>query len=92
VIAYLVGVGLLLLTAATILDWFFDQPRYVAIIGPVHGVLYMIYLALTVDLALKGRWSWPGTILVMAMGTVPFLSFVAERAVTARVRTRLVDR
>jgi integral membrane protein len=85
VIAYLVGVGLLLLTVATVLNWGFDQPQFSAIIGPIHGVLYMAYLALTVDLAIKARWSWPGTLLIMFMGTIPFFSFVAERRVTHRV-------
>ncbi|MBO0839315.1 MAG: DUF3817 domain-containing protein, partial [Sciscionella sp.] len=85
VIAYVVGVGLLALTVATILDLGFDTHGPVAIIGPLHGFLYMIYLALAVDLALKARWSLPGTLLVMLAGTIPFLSFVAERAVTRRV-------
>jgi hypothetical protein len=34
-------------------------------------------------LALKARWSVVKTLLVMAAGTVPLMSFVAERRVTA---------
>jgi integral membrane protein len=85
VIAYIVGVGLLALTVATIMDWVFGIPQAAAIIGPLHGFLYMIYLALGVDLALKCRWSVGGSILVLLAGTIPFLSFVAERQVTRRV-------
>jgi len=84
-IAYIVGVGLLALTVATILDWGFHIPQYAAIVGPLHGFLYMIYLALGIDLALKARWSVVGTLLVLLSGTIPFLSFVAERQVTKRV-------
>jgi integral membrane protein len=47
----------------------------------------MIYVALGVDLALKSRWSVPGTLLVLIAGTIPFLSFVAERQVTHRTRS-----
>ncbi|HJP79531.1 MAG TPA: DUF3817 domain-containing protein [Pseudonocardiaceae bacterium] len=86
VIAYIVGIGLLLLTVATILDWGFHIPQYAAIIGPLHGFLYMIYLGLGIDLALKARWSIVGSLLVLLAGTIPFLSFVAERQVTKRVR------
>jgi integral membrane protein len=86
VIAYVVGVGLLALTVATILDWGFGIPQYAEVIGPVHGFLYMIYLVLGIDLALKSRWSIVGTVLVLLAGTIPFLSFVAERQVTTRVR------
>jgi integral membrane protein len=46
----------------------------------------MIYLAIAVDLALKSRWSIVGTLLVLISGTIPFLSFVAERQVTRRVK------
>lgn len=85
VIAYIVGIGLLALTAATILDWGFHIPQYAAVIGPMHGFLYMIYLGLGIDLALKARWSVVGSVLVLLAGTIPFLSFVAERQVTRRV-------
>jgi len=86
VIAYTVGVGLLLLCVATVLDWGFHQPTMAEIVGPMHGFLYMIYLALGIDLALKARWSVVGTLLVLISGTIPFLSFVAERQVTSRIR------
>ncbi len=85
IIAYIVGIGLLALTVATILDWGFHIPQYAAIIGPLHGFLYMIYLGLGIDLALKARWSVVGSLLVLLAGTIPFLSFVAERQVTRRV-------
>ncbi|HWE91665.1 MAG TPA: DUF3817 domain-containing protein [Pseudonocardiaceae bacterium] len=87
VMAYTVGVGLLLLCVATALDWGFHQPRMAEIVGPLHGFLYMIYLAMAVDLALKARWSWKGAIMVLLAGVVPFLSFVAEHQVTKRVNT-----
>lgn len=86
VIAYTVGVGLLLLCVATVLDWGFHHPGLAQVVGPMHGFLYMIYLALGIDLALKARWSVIGTLLVLVSGTIPFLSFVAERQVTTRIR------
>lgn len=86
VTAYVVGVGLLALTAAFVLDRGFDQEQYMNVVGPVHGFLYIVYLLAIVDLALKARWSMKGTVLVMLAGVVPFLSFYAERRVTAKVR------
>lgn len=86
VMAYIVGVGLLALTVSFIMNIAFDQDQYSAIIGPVHGFLYIVYLLTIVDLALKARWSLKGTILVMLSGVVPVGSFYAERAVTRRVQ------
>ncbi len=86
VMAYIVGVGLLALCAAMVLKYAFDQDRYVAIVGPVHGFLYIVYLVAVVDLGLKVRWSLQRTVLVMLAGVVPLVSFFAERRVTATVR------
>ena len=83
VMAYTVGVGLLILVLVAMpLKYFADSPRLVSIVGPVHGFLYMVYLAATVDLAFRARWSPVKTVLVMLAGTVPFVSFVAERKVS----------
>ena len=85
VLAYITGVALLCLTAAFILKYAFDAPGMMSWAGVTHGVCYMVYLVLAVDLALKARWSIKGTILVLLAGTIPFLSFVAERSVTHHV-------
>jgi integral membrane protein len=65
------------------LKYLADSPTLVAIVGPLHGFLYMVYLVATVNLAFRARWSPVKTVLVMLAGTIPFVSFVAERKVTA---------
>ena len=86
VLAYVVGVMLLALVTAMGFKYLGDQPRGVEIIGPIHGFVYAVYLAFALDLAIKARWSIRGTGLVLIAGTIPFLSFVAERTVTRKVR------
>jgi integral membrane protein len=86
VMAYVVGVWLVLLVLVAMpLKYFADSPTMVEIVGPVHGFLYMAYLATAVDLAFRVRWSAVKTVLVMLAGTVPFVSFYAERKVTAEL-------
>ncbi|MPZ80948.1 MAG: DUF3817 domain-containing protein [Actinophytocola sp.] len=86
VMAYVVGVGLLVLCLSMIMEYVFDQDQFTAVVGPVHGFLYVVYLLAVVDLALKARWSMKGAVLVMLAGVVPVLAFVEERRVTAKVR------
>lgn len=86
VIAWIVGVLLLVLTVGTVLKYTSGDETIVAVVGPAHGFLYMVYLVLAADLARRARWRLGFTILVLLAGTVPFLSFVAERVVTGRVR------
>ena len=52
------------------------------IMWTAHGYLYMVYLVAVFLLAMRARWSLVKTLLVMAAGTIPLMSFVAERRVT----------
>lgn len=84
--AWVVGVGLLVLVFVAVpLKHFAHRPAAVAVVGPFHGLLFMVYLVFTLDLAVRNRWAPWRTLLVMIAGTVPFLSFVAERKVTSWV-------
>ncbi|MEO6586679.1 MAG: DUF3817 domain-containing protein [Knoellia sp.] len=92
VMAFIVGIGLLVLVAEMILEYgtsmtgadnplrFWPQP---------HGFIYMIYLVATANLGFKVGWSLPRMILVMLAGCVPFLSFWVERKVAAEVEGKL---
>jgi integral membrane protein len=83
IIAWIVGVGLLTLVLVGMpLQYFGHDKTVVAIVGPVHGFLFMIYLALTFDLARRLNWPFLRMLLVMAAGTIPFLSFWTERKVS----------
>ncbi|MFF4775535.1 DUF3817 domain-containing protein [Microtetraspora fusca] len=90
VMAYIVGVMLLLLCAAMVVKYGFDNGTFVAVIGPVHGFLYMVYLLAALNLGLKARWPVGYLLLVLIAGTIPFLSFVVEKSATVRV-TREIE-
>ncbi len=87
VLANVVGVGLVILVFVGLpLNRLADQPVVSAVVGPLHGFLYLIYLAFALDLARRARWSVRGTVLVFLAGTIPFMSFLADRIVTRRTR------
>ncbi len=89
VMAYVVGVMLLLLTAAMLLKYVFQVIDSTAIVAIAHGWLYMIYVLLSFDLCFRMRWSLPRILFVVVAGTIPFLSFVAEHKVTRWVHDEL---
>ena len=87
VVAYVVGVGLLVLVLVGVpLKYAADQRGVVAVVVPLHGFLYVVYVLLALKLAVRYRWSPVRALLVMLAGTVPFLTFVAEHYVTRWVR------
>ena len=53
-----------------------------------HGYLYLVYVIATFSLGLKLRWPLPRYVLVMAAGTIPTMSFLAEHFVTRDARRR----
>jgi integral membrane protein len=86
VIAYVVGVVLILLVLVGMpLKYVWDEPVVVETIGPAHGFLYMIYLVAAFDVTRRAKWPLGRMLLVMLAGTIPFVSFYAERVVRRRI-------
>ena len=81
VMAYVVGVMLLLLVAGMLLKYVFHVIDSTSLVAIGHGWLYMIYVLLALDLCFRMRWPLPRILFVVIAGTVPFLSFVAENKV-----------
>ncbi|MCZ2847547.1 DUF3817 domain-containing protein [Modestobacter sp. VKM Ac-2978] len=87
VMAWVVGVLLIaLILVAVPLKYTAGVEGPVEVIGTAHGWLYAIFFVTACDLALRARWSVKGSVLVLLAGTVPILSFVAERIATRKTR------
>lgn len=90
VMAYLVGTLLVVLTLVGLpLKYGYGDDRVVIWTGIPHGWLYMVLLLTAFDLGRRARWSWGRLLLIALAGTIPFLSFVAERSATRDVREKL---
>ncbi|KQT90885.1 hypothetical protein ASG49_14265 [Marmoricola sp. Leaf446] len=55
-----------------------------SVLGVAHGWLYMIFLVAAFLLSRRARWPIGFTLVTLLCGTVPLLSFWAERRATAR--------
>jgi integral membrane protein len=102
VLAYATGVFLLLLTVHVLVHaqqaYSLDVPWSEAHglgkwipgadtwIPATHGWLYLVYVVASVDLWMRTRLPAGRMALVVLAGTVPVMSFVAERWVTAKLR------
>ena len=87
VMAIVVGCVLLVLVLVAIpLRYAAGIPEVSRTVSPIHGALYIVYLAATLDVSRRARWDIKRTVLVMLAGTVPFLSFVVERRMTRELR------
>lgn len=93
VMAWLTGIGLVVLVLVGMPQKYFGAfgggDRVVAVVGVAHGWLYVVLLITTFDLGNRVRWSWGRMLLTALAGTIPFLSFYAERKNTHAVQAQL---
>jgi integral membrane protein len=61
----------------------------VAVVGPIHGILYIVYLLTALDLARRQRFSIIQMLMMFGGGLLPFLAFYVERRVTHRIEREL---
>ena len=87
IMAYVTGVVLIVLCFVGIpLQVAAHNLVVVKYVGTTHGILYIIYLlvAFTMTRLVGMKVASPGTVIVLAAGTVPVLTFIVERWVTRR--------
>ena len=94
VMAFIVGIGLLVLVVEMVLSYGFgmkgdDNPLHWW--PQPHGFIYMVYLVATALLGFKVGWTLPKMVGVMLAGCVPFLSFWVERKVAREVEAQLAS-
>ena len=79
IMAWIVGV-MLIAVFVTI-----PFPSIDGVLGPIHGVLYIIYLATVVNMLITyrvGFWYFVGMVVA---GWCPFVSFIVERMISRRL-------
>lgn len=90
VMAWIVGVLLFVLVVVGLpLKYGWDVDTVVRWTGVPHGWLYMVLLITAYDLSRRLKWSLWWVVGIMAAGTVPFLSFVAEHFATRDAKRRI---
>jgi integral membrane protein len=79
IMAYIVGVMLIVVFCAI------PFQAVEQVVGPIHGVLYILYLAAALHLVVRARLGLWTLIAMVTAGWIPFVAFVVERWVTRRV-------
>jgi len=90
VIAWIVSVLLIVLVVIGVpLKYAGHHPGVAKWVGIAHGMFfYPLFLILAIDLAWRVRMPPLRMLAMLIAGTIPFVSFVAERETTKWVRTR----
>ncbi|MEZ0065919.1 integral membrane protein [Streptacidiphilus sp. MAP12-20] len=89
-LAYVTGVGLVLLCVACVATYGFGASKTpVMIIGTLHGWLYMAYVVVAFTLGNKLNWPMGKIAWTVLSGTIPTAVFFVERRVVREIQAEL---
>lgn len=79
VIGFLEGISfLVLLGIAMPLKYYYDQPEMVKHTGRAHGLLFVLYVILVIQVAYELNWNWKKVTLALVASVIPFGTFYAD--------------
>src|SRR5688500_16249473 len=79
IVAFLEGISyLVLLGIAMPLKYFAGLPQAVRVVGMAHGVLFVLFVILLIQVATERSWSFKKSLLSFISSIVPFGTFYAD--------------
>lgn len=86
------GISLLVLVFIAVpLKHFAGLPVAVRIVGPLHGLLFLVFAAILFRVAMDQRWSVTRSLAVLATAFVPFGAFFLDRVMSHAASTTRGD-
>jgi integral membrane protein len=85
IIAFLEGVSLLVLVGVAVpMKYILGDPYWVRVIGPVHGLLFLLFVVNTLSVGVEYGWKFRSTTWkVLVACVVPFGTFYIDRKILA---------
>lgn len=72
---------LVLLGIAMPLKYLFHQPEMVRVVGMIHGLLFVLYIMLVIQVTVERRWSFKKLTIALLASLIPFGTFYADAKV-----------
>ncbi|MEL6654680.1 MAG: DUF3817 domain-containing protein [Bacteroidota bacterium] len=80
VLAFAEGVSFLLILFVSMpLKYMFDQPGPNKVIGMVHGILFVLYFLMVLQVKIERDWSMKTLLLAWLASIIPFGTFWADK-------------
>lgn len=79
IVAFIEGCSYLLLGFTMILKYKFSMPQPNYIVGLAHGIFFVIYIVLLLQVSILDRWSILKMIKAFIASLIPFGTFYADK-------------
>jgi integral membrane protein len=77
-VALIEAVSYLALLIATFVKRVIEGPDLVPVLGPIHGILFLAYVLLTLLVRDEQGWTLGQTLIVLIASAIPFGAFVVN--------------
>lgn len=78
-ISYVEAATYLALLGAVVLYRLLDGPDFIGVLGPVHGIIFLVYFVLVLKVRESQGWAVGRTLLVLIAAALPFGGFFVGR-------------
>ncbi|MBJ05250.1 MAG: hypothetical protein CMP65_05065 [Flavobacteriales bacterium] len=78
VIAFLEGISYILLLIAVPIKYIYNNEYFVQLLGMPHGILFIIYVTLSIIMKFKMNWNYRFFLFVIIASIIPFGTFYIE--------------
>lgn len=79
IVAFLEGCSFLLLGVTMVLKYKFSMPQPNYIVGLAHGILFVLYVVLLIQVSLLHKWGIIKMFWAFVASLIPFGTFYADR-------------
>ncbi len=79
IVAFIEGCSYLLLGFTMILKYKFAMPQPNYVVGLAHGILFVLYIALLLQVSFIHRWNISKMLMAFIASLVPFGTFYADK-------------
>ena len=87
-IALIEGISMIILVLIAMpLKYFAEQPAPVKYVGWVHGILFLLYLVLLLEVWIKYKWSFGKVLVAFIASLLPFGTLLFEKRLRKEERS-----
>lgn len=83
-VAILEGISFLLIGITMILKYNYAIPKPNYIVGMGHGILFILYVVLMIQVAYVFKWKFKTVFIAFAASLIPFGTFIADKYVFSK--------
>jgi integral membrane protein len=88
-VAFLEGVSLLVLVGIAVpLKYIYSNPSLVKTMGPIHGMLFVLFVFNTISVGVEYKWKFSTTTWKVLLACfIPFGTFYIDKKILSRIKS-----